>query len=416
MFGNILFFIKSSWILTAEYLKYRWNKKPDTYVNNLIHRLAKENILCVKVFQNASMLNNFLTDEQQNSLLQYIDNVPYNKEDIDYDTLWRLQNDDKIAIEPVPINAGMIALVFKGKLPTGEDVIIKMKRLNIDAVLKRDIQKVTFAINLLSFLPAFKRMDLKNIFDMNVKSIEDQINFSKEIKYNELMYNAFRNIDYIDIPDIHYNYVESYPNVIVMEYLDGIKLHEIEKEDTDMYSQQFAKFTMKSLLFDGVFHGDLHAGNVLFMKNGSEYKIGIIDYGIMCIISREEQHVFYEFAIELTKGNYDKTAEHILKEMMTPDDLMDLLPFEDYNNAHDTLKSFCEDINEGSKELSVYKIYTLNKQLEKYNILMKPIYYDIMLSLAISWSICNNFQSETTYVDHMKNIVKDLLNADILEV
>ena len=61
-------------------------------------------------------------------------NENYNK-DLDYDTLFKLEDEYNIAFKYgiEPINSGMISLVFKGyKKNTGETVIVKIKRLDIE--------------------------------------------------------------------------------------------------------------------------------------------------------------------------------------------------------------------------------------------------------------------------------------------
>ena len=70
-----------------------------------------------------------------------------------------------------------------------------------------------------------------------------------------------------------------------------------------------SKFIIKSLLFDGLYHGDLHAGNILFLENN---KIGILDFGIIGELTREEQNEYFEFFNYLKDEDIDSLINNLL--------------------------------------------------------------------------------------------------------
>jgi predicted unusual protein kinase regulating ubiquinone biosynthesis (AarF/ABC1/UbiB family) len=51
---------------------------------------------------------------------------------------------------------------------------------------------------------------------------------------------------------------------------------------------------------NGFGHGDLHPGNILFIKNGDNYKLGLIDFGIVLKINENVRNkfisIFYDFS------------------------------------------------------------------------------------------------------------------------
>jgi len=78
-----------------------------------------------------------------------------------------------------------------------------------------------------------------------------------------------------------------------MERLIGNNIQDISI-NTRLYEQYILllfKLTIKSLLYDGCYHGDLHTGNILFLTE-EEPKIGLIDFGIIGKISRKSQNNF----------------------------------------------------------------------------------------------------------------------------
>jgi ubiquinone biosynthesis protein len=56
---------------------------------------------------------------------------------------------------------------------------------------------------------------------------------------------------------------------------------------------------------DGLFHGDLHAGNVLLLKNS---QIGLIDFGIVGRLNRKTQAAIANMFLALAEEDYDRLA------------------------------------------------------------------------------------------------------------
>ena len=127
--NNIIFVINISWIIFSETMKYYIFNDKVAYVNGITLRLSKVNILSVKIFQAIALNNNLIDEFTNNYLLKYTDNAPYTSDDIDNETLTKLENQYNLKFENgakfTPINSGMISLVFKAtKMDTNKDVII----------------------------------------------------------------------------------------------------------------------------------------------------------------------------------------------------------------------------------------------------------------------------------------------------
>ena len=135
---NVFFLFHASWIILSEFALFWFFNDYMSFIDRLTSRLASINILYVKIFQ-AFALNNKLIDEKLNNyLLKYTDNAPWTSNDIDYDTLYNLEQDYNIAFYSNgvrPINSGMISLVFKAtNTNTAKPIIVKLKRKNINEI------------------------------------------------------------------------------------------------------------------------------------------------------------------------------------------------------------------------------------------------------------------------------------------
>ena len=85
------------------------------------------------------------------------------------------------------------------------------------------------------------------------------------------------------------------------------------------YGPLVARFSMKSILYDRRYHADLHAGNIFFMGNDKDRRIGIIDFGIVGTVSKEEQDSFYNFFKSiLVDNNYVEGSNVLLSRLVEP--------------------------------------------------------------------------------------------------
>ena len=129
---GIIFLLNVLFIFGTEALIYALFQNYDLLIDRLTMRLSSINILCVKIFQ-AIALNNSLIDEKiNNKLLQFTDNAPWNFSDINLGDLIEITDKYNLYLKggyEVPINAGMISLVFKAynRDDFSEPLIIKMK-------------------------------------------------------------------------------------------------------------------------------------------------------------------------------------------------------------------------------------------------------------------------------------------------
>ena len=108
-------------------------------IKKLSKKLERENIVYVKVFQALCLDKDLLTSDEQDYLLKYTDNVPYKHNEIDYELLDKLEREFLITLtNRIPINCGIVGLVFDGYDSCNNKVVIKMlkKDISLEEALK----------------------------------------------------------------------------------------------------------------------------------------------------------------------------------------------------------------------------------------------------------------------------------------
>ena len=81
-----------------------------------------------------------------------------------------------------------------------------------------------------------------------------------------------KNLKYVIIPVSNRSVTEEYSNIILMDYIEGMKINQIKEQDYEGFAKQVVKFGLVTTLVHGVAHGDLHGGNILFIKDETDKK------------------------------------------------------------------------------------------------------------------------------------------------
>ena len=433
--NNIWFLLCISWIILDELTLYYISKNYKKCINNLTTRLSKQNILYVKIFQAFALNNNLIDDETNNSLLKFTDNVPWNNKDIDFETLISLEKEYNIKIlnDYKPTNSGMISLVFKGikkisNLEKEETVIIKMKRNNIENNLNDGIQKLLFCIKLLSLIPV-NNYQMLTVIHNNIDLIKHQVNFNKEVENMIIMKTNCKNLKYIKIPTVQPDVTDKFSNIIMMEYIKGETLQTLDPNDYDEYSKQVIKFVLVTLLMNGLCHGDLHVGNILFIKDENDlkykYKIGILDFGIIYEIDKMKNTFYYIFANMCSAPPKEIAHNLLLSGIIEPVDCIKKLPQTHYDVILNILTNFINNTVHVSKHFSQVNTfksiselndYIVNNNLKINGFDIRPsddlIKFQVIFSMlyGVIFKLCGQ-----EYIEITNKTMSDLFHIDVSE-
>lgn len=432
-FKRFKFLFKSIFIILSERIKYIKHKNYNTFIINISERLSNENIFYLKIIQALSNNSNILTPEIESHFEKYTDNVEFKEEDLDLDcindilNINQLKDSEQLIIDKTPIKSGIISIVFKGKLGN-KDVIIKIKRKNILETTISCIDNIGFLIKIINIIPFFKNLNIYNIFNENKESLLEQINFLNEVDNLKLFSDKFKNVNYVVIPNVYELYTNYNPNAIVMDYIEGNHINKVIDSDKEEYSIKFSKFGLSCILFNGIFHGDLHPGNVLFIKNikdtennnnenhkndnikiVNDLKIGIIDYGIVGKINETERENLSGFFYSIYEKNYIDSTRNILELLTEPKDY--------YNSLNENIKQ--KIINEISdlvnnimlinKTITPKDVVNINIILNKYKLQLSKTFCKIEMSLAIADSITRALTLDKSYMDYFDIALEDML-------
>jgi len=439
MYNNIvknakstIFLLNAFFIFGSEIMLYSVFRDYSSFIDRLSMRLASINILYVKIFQAFALNNSLIDDKTNNKLLKFTDNAPWNYSDIDLYQL--IEMSDKYNIQlpcgyEKPINAGMISLVFVGyeKNDSNKQVIIKMKRKNIQEKLDDAINNLLFSMYILSFIPIVNRYQLDEVVNKNVEIIRHQTNFIEEIDNMDKIRENCKNLKYVKIPTANRKVTEDYPDIILMERINGFKINEIKEEDYEPFAKLVVKFGLVTTLLHGVTHGDLHGGNILFIKDNKDskypYKIGVIDFGIIYEVRTQYKGILFDVFTQMFEVTPRETSEKILNSgAVEPPGILQKLPKEDYNNIVNCLAETLDETINVSKKANQIQIYKFISKFKEYlskdelsNIGIRPSddFVKSQLVLAMSHGVTLTLCKED-YITLMDQVINELFKTNIL--
>ena len=410
---GILFLINVLFIFGKESLFYLIFKDYSSFVERLAIGLSSINILCVKIFQAFASNNSLIDEKTNNKLLQFTDNAPWNYSDIELQDLIEISDKYNLQLKcgyEIPINSGMISLVFKAykRDNSSEPVIIKIKRKNIQQKLDDAIDNLLFSMYLLSFIPIFNKYQLAEVVNKNIEIIRHQTNFLEEVDNMTLIKNNCKNLKYVRIPSANRSVTEEYPNCILMDYIEGIKINQIKKEDYEGFAKQVMKFGFVTSIVHGVTHGDLHGGNILFIKDKNDerypYKIGVIDFGIIYELDSQYKGLVFEMLTQMFESPPRESAIKLLNSgIIDPPNILQQIPKDDYENIIAFTSEIIDEtvnISKKANQIQIYKFisklkeYLSNSVLSKIGIRPSDSFVKTQLVLAMSHGVtltlCND--------------------------
>lgn len=192
-------------------------------------------------------------------------------------------------IEEAPLGSASIAQVHRARLKNGEEVIIKVERKGIYDTMARDIGLLHRLVKLIPPVGDFKNLvDLDMVLDELWSVAQEEMDFLKEAANMDEFSRNNASVQYVTTPKLYHEY--STGHVLVMEYIDGYPLDDVESlqnagYDMDEIGTKFVNNFIKQVMDDGFFHADPHPGNVK-IRDG---KIVWIDMGMMGRLSEKDR-------------------------------------------------------------------------------------------------------------------------------
>jgi ubiquinone biosynthesis protein len=210
------------------------------------------------------------------------------------------------SFERTPLAAASIAQVHAARLRTGEDVVVKVQRPQVARLVHDDIRAMSWlAPRLVGRIPVAALANPPALVELFAETIVEELDFCLEA---ENMLDIARVLAETDqratiVPRPHATLVTR--RVLVMERLDGIPWDDVTTMkdagvDTEAVLHAGLVSFMEGAMLYGVFHGDLHGGNLMVQPDG---RTVLMDFGITGRLDEAKRLAFLMLLVGATSGD-----------------------------------------------------------------------------------------------------------------
>ncbi len=200
-------------------------------------------------------------------------------------------------IDKEPIGSGSVAQVHRAVLEDGREVALKIIRPKAEELIKRDISILKTLVSLLSFIPAVREFRIPQIVSEFERMLLGELDLTTEAAYMELFRKFSREESSLFVPEVVWEL--SSHRYLTTEFVKGKKLSpelfdRFSPEERKELAEKFVHIVNRTVFELGVFHGDLHPGNIFLLSDG---RFAFVDFGIVGRLSPDTLTEFFLFSV-----------------------------------------------------------------------------------------------------------------------
>ena len=208
--------------------------------------------------------------------------------------------------ERTPLAAASIAQVHAARLRSGEDVVVKVQRRDVGRLVHTDLRAMAWlAPHLVGRIPVAALANPPALVELFADTIVEELDFRIEAANMLDVAAMLRDLDqdgYI-VPRPHPTLVTQ--RVLVMQRLSGFRFDDVvgmreAGVDTHRVVRTQMVALMEGAMIRGIFHGDLHGGNLLVLPDG---RTGLLDYGIVGRLAEPRRVAFMRMMVSATTND-----------------------------------------------------------------------------------------------------------------
>ncbi|HZF09672.1 MAG TPA: AarF/UbiB family protein [Thermoanaerobaculia bacterium] len=223
--------------------------------------------------------------------------------------------------DPEPVGSASLAQVHRARLPTGEEVVVKVLRPGIDLLVETDLAAAGLAIRLLQvFKQVRRRVDLRRLIEEFRRTTQNELDLAAEGKNAERFAADFAKDARVYVPRVYWEY--SARRTMTLEDVGFLKISDLaglERAGIDRreLARVIYRIYMQQIFVHHFVHADPHPGN-LFVRPlpgpaeppfgpgdpvpflaGRGFQVVFVDFGMVAVIPPRLRSALREYVIAL---------------------------------------------------------------------------------------------------------------------
>lgn len=218
-----------------------------------------------------------------------------------------------------PIAAGSIGQVHVAMLG-GSKVAVKVRRPTIQEDFSVDTAAMKFIVRLVKVLRVRALQWIVAPTEEFVAWTQDELDFRREARYMEQLGRNARDNPAEKVPAVFWSCTTA--RILTAEFLEGMTISEYLRKGEgrsvqplpDFDPHQIAAHLVDNFLGDafrhGVFHADLHPGNLMIMEGN---QVGYLDFGISGVLGRHSRRHLISMTLAYVRGDLNGMCESFFR-------------------------------------------------------------------------------------------------------
>ncbi|MEV0315661.1 ABC1 kinase family protein [Nonomuraea fuscirosea] len=233
-----------------------------------------------------------------------------------------------------PLAAASIGQVHAARLRSGADVVVKVQRPGIEAVVGKDLEIVRrLAATLESRTRWGRSLGLRDLAEGFATAIREELDFRVEAA-NMAAVSASRGTsaeptDLAGTGDLRNGggAAVAYPapvgamcseRVLVMERLSGRPVTAAGPEEGPRLARDLLDCLLRQILVEGVFHADPHPGNLMLLDDGT---LGLLDFGSVGRLDGSVRSALQRFLLAMNRQDPLGVTDALLEVVPRPEEI-----------------------------------------------------------------------------------------------
>ncbi|MGH8250231.1 MAG: ubiquinone biosynthesis regulatory protein kinase UbiB [Steroidobacteraceae bacterium] len=212
-----------------------------------------------------------------------------------------------------PLAAASIAQVHMATLPDGREVVVKVLRPGMRAVIGRDLEVLHALAGLAEeYWPDSRRLRPRDVVVEYEKTILNELDLMREAGNASQLKRNFAGSPLLHVPEVHWELCRR--EVMVMERVHGVPISDVARlrslgTDIAKLAENGVTIFFTQVFRHNFFHADMHPGNIFVdVSDPANPRYAAVDFGIVGTLEPRDQLYLAGNFLAFFERDYRKVA------------------------------------------------------------------------------------------------------------
>ncbi|MEM8659788.1 MAG: ubiquinone biosynthesis regulatory protein kinase UbiB [Pseudomonadota bacterium] len=218
------------------------------------------------------------------------------------------------SFEAKPMASASVAQVHAATLHSGEQVVVKVIRPDIEPVIRQDLALMfTLAKLVARYLPDGRRLRPVEVVAEYEFIILDELDLGREAANACQLRRNFEDSKLLYVPQVYWDY--TCRDVFVMERISGIPVTDMAElqargADLKLLAERGVEIFFTQVFRDSFFHADMHPGNIFVdASDPADPTYIAVDCAIIGSLSDSDQYYLARNLLSIFRRDYREVAQ-----------------------------------------------------------------------------------------------------------